>query len=153
MIDHAEKAAEFIRNEPRTDWHDESLWFIRHKRDKASLDVPEWEQLRELASGIKDNVLSELDHYLEQFEANALQNGAQVHWAADAAAHNRIVHGILKKHGVSRMVKSKSMLTEECHLNDFLAEQGIEVVDTDLGERIIQPGKSRRVTSFCRLFT
>ena len=138
MIDHAEKAAEFIRNEPRTDWHDESLWFIRHKRDKASLDVPEWEQLRELASGIKDNVLSELDHYLEQFEANALQNGAQVHWAADAAAHNRIVHGILKKHGVSRMVKSKSMLTEECHLNDFLAEQGIEVVDTDLGERIIQ---------------
>lgn len=138
MIDHAEKAAEFIRNEPRTDWHDESLWFIRHKRDKATLDVPEWEQLRELASGIKDNVLSELDHYLEQFETNALQNGVQVHWADDAAAHNRIVHSILKKHGVSRMVKSKSMLTEECQLNDFLAKQGIEVVDTDLGERIIQ---------------
>ena len=92
MIDHAEKAAEFIRDEPRTDWHDESLWFIRHKRDKASLDVPEWEQLRELASGIKDNVLSELDHYLEQFEANALQNGVQVHWATDAAEHNRIVN-------------------------------------------------------------
>lgn len=138
MKAHAENAAEFIRNEPRTDWHDESLWFIRAKRDKAAGSVPEWEQLRELASRIKDNVLSELDRYLEQFEANAIRNGVQVHWAANAEEHNRIVHGILVKHQVLRLVKSKSMLTEECGLNEYLIERGIEVVDTDLGERIIQ---------------
>jgi L-lactate dehydrogenase complex protein LldF len=64
-----------------------------------------------------------------------------VHWAADAAEHNRIVLGLLKEHGVQRMVKSKSMLTEECHLNPYLAENGIEVIDTDLGERIVQLAK------------
>jgi L-lactate dehydrogenase complex protein LldF len=62
----------------------------------------------------------------------------QVHWAADGEEHNRIVHSIMQKHGVNRLVKSKSMLTEECHLNDYLHEHGVEVVDTDLGERIVQ---------------
>src|SRR5581483_6173693 len=76
--------------------------------------------------------------YLLQFEDQASRNGVVVHWAADAKEHNEIVYGLLKKHGVDRMVKSKSMLTEECHLNEFLAEQGIEVVDTDLVERVVQ---------------
>ena len=62
----------------------------------------------------------------------------QVHWAKDAAEHNQIVHSILERHAVQRIVKSKSMLTEECGLNHYLEDQGIEVVDTDLGERIIQ---------------
>ena len=61
-----------------------------------------------------------------------------MHWAADAAEHNQIVLDILKQHGARRVVKSKSMLTEECHLNPFLERHGIEVVDTDLGERIVQ---------------
>ena len=91
MNEHAQKAAEFIRDESRTDWHDEALWFVRAKRDKASHSIPEWEQLRELASQVKDNVLSNLDQYLEQFEDRALQNGVHVHWAADAEEHNRIV--------------------------------------------------------------
>lgn len=138
MKEHAQKAAEFIRNESRTDWHDEALWFVRSKRDKASHSIGEWEQLRELASQVKDNVLSNLDGYLEQFEANARRNGVQVHWAADAEEHNRIVYGILEKHQARNLVKSKSMLTEECHLNEYLIKRGIEVVDTDLGERIIQ---------------
>ncbi|MCB0576320.1 MAG: lactate utilization protein [Saprospiraceae bacterium] len=138
MMEHAQKASRFIENESRTDWHDASLWFIRTKRDRVAHNIPEWEQLRELASQIKDNVLANLDAYLEQFEAQALKNGVKVHWAADAEAHNRIVHDILAGHGVRRLVKSKSMLTEECHLNEYLSRQGIEVVDTDLGERIIQ---------------
>ncbi len=75
---------------------------------------------------------------LEQFEANATKNGIIVHWAKDAHEHNEIVHNILKSHNVRRLVKSKSMLTEECHLNPYLEERGIEVVDTDLGERIVQ---------------
>ncbi len=138
MNQHGQKAADFLRNEERAQWHDEALWFVRSKRDKASREVGEWEALRELASQVKDNALSKLDEYLEQFEARALQNGVQVHWAADAAEHNRIVHGILARRSVQRLVKSKSMLTEECGLNEYLAARGIEVVDTDLGERIIQ---------------
>ncbi len=138
MSQHAQKAAEFITNQERMKWHDESLWFVRTKRDKATHGIPEWEQLRELGSQIKNHTLSNLDQYLEEFEKNALQNGVQVHWAANAAEHNRIVHEILARQEVQRIVKSKSMLTEECGLNEFLTEKGIEVVDTDLGERIIQ---------------
>ncbi len=138
MKEHATKAAAFIKDEARTDWHDESLWFVRSKRDKAAHGIPEWEQLRELASQIKDHTLSHLDEYLEAFEAKAKENGVTVHWAVDAAEHNRIVHSILQEHNARRIVKSKSMLTEECGLNEFLEEQDMEVIDTDLGERIIQ---------------
>lgn len=136
--DHAALADKFNADEPRVDWHDKTLWFIREKRDRAAWQLGEWENLREVASLIKDNVLSNLPGYLEQFEAQAKANGVTVHWAADAAEHNAIVHGIIRKQGVNRIVKSKSMLTEECHLNDYLAKQGIDVVDTDLGERIVQ---------------
>jgi L-lactate dehydrogenase complex protein LldF len=136
--DHAELSERFNLDEPRVDWHDKTLWFIREKRDKAAWLIPEWEQLREAASQIKNNVLSNLHDYLVQFEKNAKQNGITVHWAADAAEHNKIVHSILEANNVSKIVKSKSMLTEECHLNEYLGERGIEVIDTDLGERIVQ---------------
>jgi L-lactate dehydrogenase complex protein LldF len=136
--DHAQLAERFNVDEPRVDWHDKTLWFIREKRDKAAWLIPEWEQLREAASQIKNNVLSNLHEYLTQFEKNAQQNGIIVHWAADAAEHNKIVHGILDNYNVNKIVKSKSMLTEECHLNEYLGERGIEVIDTDLGERIVQ---------------
>lgn len=137
-MNHAKQAAAFITDEPRTDWHDQALWFVREKRDKAAHTLPEWEALRELASGIKAHTLSKLNLYLEEFEKKAQENGVHVHWAGDAEAHNQIVFCILQKHHVRRLVKSKSMLTEECGLNPFLEKRGIEVVDTDLGERIIQ---------------
>ncbi len=73
-----------------------------------------------------------------QFEAQAHANGIQVHWARDAAAHNRIVHELLAARNVRHVVKSKSMLSEECGLNPYLEARGIEVIDTDLGERIMQ---------------
>ncbi len=139
--DHAELAGQFNADEKRVDWHDETLWWVRQKRDKAVNQLPEWELLRETASKIKEHMLSNIGNYLEAFEANALANGITVHWAADAKEHNEIVHGIIKKHGVTRMVKSKSMLTEECHLNEYLAEKGVEVIDSDLGERIVQLAK------------
>ena len=138
MVNHAKNATAFNEDEARTNWHDETLWFVREKRDKASNHIPEWEALRELASGIKDHTLSKLDVYLEEFEKRATDNGIKVHWAVDALAHNERVYKILSDHGVKRIVKSKSMLTEECHLNPYLEEKGIEVVDTDLGERIVQ---------------
>ncbi len=119
-------------------WHDRALWFVRQKRDRAARTVAEWEELRQLASQIKAHTMSRLDHYLERFERNAVRNGIQVHWAADAQEHNRIVEGILARHNVRKVVKSKSMLTEECGLNPYLQARGIEVIDTDLGERIVQ---------------
>ncbi|SFW25365.1 lactate utilization protein B [Chitinophaga sancti] len=139
--EHAELAADFNKDEARVDWHDETLWWVRQKRDKMAWSLPEWEDLRETASRIKFNVLGNLHDYLLEFEKNAQLNGATVHWAADAKEHNEIVLKLLKEQGVQRMVKSKSMLTEECHLNPFLAEHGIDVIDTDLGERIVQLAK------------
>lgn len=135
---HARLAAIFNRDENRTNWHDQTLWWVRRKRDNAARQLPEWEQLRQWASDIKDHTLSNLDAYLAEFEKNALANGIRVHWATDAAAHNAILHEIIRTNGITRIVKSKSMLTEECHLNEYLLQQGIEVVDTDLGERIVQ---------------
>jgi L-lactate dehydrogenase complex protein LldF len=140
-MDHAKSAARFAADEPRTHWHDQALYTLRVKRDRAAATVPEWEQLRETAARIKEHTLSRLAEYLEEFERNARKNGIQVHWARDGEEHNAIVHGILARHGATRMVKSKSMLTEECHLNPYLEARGIEVVDTDLGERIVQLAK------------
>ncbi len=137
-MDHATKATEFVANNERAHWHDQSLWFVRSKRDKMANSLPEWETLRETASQIKAHTISRLADLLEQFEANATRLGATVHWARNPAEHNEIVLELLQKHDVSKVVKSKSMLTEECHLNPFLERHGIEVVDTDLGERIVQ---------------
>jgi L-lactate dehydrogenase complex protein LldF len=135
---HAAAATTFIADAARTRWHDEALWFVRVKRDRAARTLPEWELLRETAAQIKAHTMSRLGDYLEQFEAQAQRLGAKVHWARDAAEHNRIVLQILQSHGVRRLVKSKSMLTEECHLNPHLEQHGIQVIDTDLGERIVQ---------------
>lgn len=138
VLEHSKASEVFNKDKERVGWHDETLWFVRSKRDKAAHNIPDWELLRSTASNIKHNVLSNMHDYLVEFEKNALANGVHVHWAADAEEHNKIVHGIIAKHGVTRMVKSKSMLTEECHLNDYLAKNGVEVIDTDLGERIVQ---------------
>lgn len=137
-MSHPSQAANFLKDEKRAHWHDETLWFVREKRDISSKNIPEWEQLRNLASGIKNHVLSKLDYYLEELEKKATANGIKVHWAKDAEEHNQIVLGILKEKKCKAIVKSKSILTEECRLNPFLEKHGVDVVDTDLGERIVQ---------------
>ncbi|MFL5263214.1 MAG: lactate utilization protein B [Anaeromyxobacteraceae bacterium] len=139
--DHAEAARRFVADDVKAHWHDKAVWWVRQKRDVASAAVPDWEALREAAEKIKAHTLSRLPDYLEEFEKNATALGAKVHFAADAAEHNAIVHGLLAERGVKLLVKSKSMLTEECHLNPYLEARGIEVVDTDLGERIVQLAK------------
>ncbi|WP_138991021.1 lactate utilization protein B [Larkinella sp. C7] len=136
--DHAALAEAFNRDEEHVNWHDGALWWIRQKRDIAAKNIPEWEQLRETASRIKSNVLANLHDYLLEFEANLTKNGVTVHWAADAEEHNRIVYSILKAKEITQMIKSKSMLTEECHLNEYLIERGIDVINSDLGEYIQQ---------------
>jgi len=137
-IEHSKAASKFLEDKARARWHDETLWFVRAKRDKAAHNISGWEDLRNAASKIKEHTLSKLDEYLLQFEAAAIANGVQVHWADDGEEHNRIVHSILAKHKVKNVVKSKSMLTEECQLNHYLRDKGMSVVDTDLGEYIVQ---------------
>ncbi|MGB5868044.1 MAG: lactate utilization protein B [Arcobacteraceae bacterium] len=138
MATHPQNAAAYVANDERMHWHDKALWFVREKRDTSSKGIPEWEKLREYASTIKTHTMNKLDYYLEEFEKNATAKGIQVHWARDAQEHNEIVHKLLKAKNVKKLVKSKSMLTEECHLNPYLEQRGIEVIDTDLGERIVQ---------------
>jgi L-lactate dehydrogenase complex protein LldF len=135
---HWERAEPFLADRERSSFHDGALWEIRRRRDKRAQALPEWEALRSLGAQIKAHTLSRLPDYLVEFEANAQKLGAIVHFAADALEHNRIVLELLKSRGVERVVKSKSMLTEECGLNPWLERHGIEVTDTDLGELIVQ---------------
>jgi L-lactate dehydrogenase complex protein LldF len=137
-LDHAEAASRFIASEKHEAFHDARLWDLRKKRDREAYAIPEWEQLRQLASDIKEHTLTHLADYLEEFERNAVKNGVKVHWARDAAEHNQIVYEILAAVEAKTLVKSKSMLTEECDMRPFLERRGIEVIETDLGERIQQ---------------
>ena len=138
MSNHATIAEKFISDGEKLKWHDASLWSLRVKRDAAIHNLEDWETLRTLASEIKSHTLSQLDQYLVEFEKNATQNGIHIHWAEDAAEHNAIVQKILDEKGAKSLVKSKSILTEECGLNHFLEKKGYEIIETDLGERIIQ---------------
>jgi L-lactate dehydrogenase complex protein LldF len=114
MSSHSINASKFVANDERMHWHDEALWFVREKRDRASKSIPEWESLREYASSIKSHTMANLDKYILEFEKNAIAKGIKVHFATDATEHNEIVHKILSEKNVKKIVKSKSMLTEEC---------------------------------------
>ncbi len=118
--------------------HDAAVFDLRRRRDEAVAGLPEFEALRARATAIKRHVLDHLDRLLETFESRARAAGVVVHWAEDAAGLNGVVEGLLRERGVRCVVKSKSMLTEECGLNAHLEARGVEVVDTDLGERIVQ---------------
>jgi L-lactate dehydrogenase complex protein LldF len=111
---------------------------IREKRARVVGELPDWEELREAGRGIKADVLSRLDEYLEQFEAAAKAAGAHVHWARDAAEANAIVVDIARRHGVSEVVKMKSLTTDEIRLNDALSAAGIFALETDFAELILQ---------------
>jgi L-lactate dehydrogenase complex protein LldF len=121
QVDPAANAELFIiHDQIHEPMHDRFLWTTMMRRDKEAAAIPEWEQLRELASQIKEHTLTHLDRYLEEFEANATKRGAYVHWALDAAEHNNIVYSILQNHGLKELIKSKSMLQEECAMTPFL---------------------------------
>jgi L-lactate dehydrogenase complex protein LldF len=137
-VDQAKNAEAFLEDTVHEERLDKLLWMLRMRRDAAAKQVPEWEELRTLASEIKEHTLSNLSHYLIQFEAKATANGVTVHWARDAHEHNQIVYDLLAERQISTLVKSKSMLTEECELRPFLETRNIRVTETDLGERIQQ---------------
>lgn len=96
------------------------------------------EELRTQARAIKEEAIARLDEYLEQFATNLQHLGVHVHWATDAAEARQIITSIAQEAGAKVIVKGKSMATEEIHLNPHLEEHGYEVIETDLGEYIIQ---------------
>ncbi|HEX2413413.1 MAG TPA: lactate utilization protein B [Solirubrobacteraceae bacterium] len=111
---------------------------IRAKREVTVAELPDWEALRDAGSAIKARAMATLPEQLERLEASVTGAGGVVHWARDGAEANRIVAGIARDHGAREVIKVKSLATDEIGLNDALAEQGIEAIETDLAELIIQ---------------
>jgi len=111
---------------------------FRESRAHVLADLPDADGMRDHLKAIRSATLAHLADHLETFERNARAAGAEVHWARDAAEANRIVVEIAQRHGADMVVKSKSMATEEIHLNDALKAVGIAPVETDLGEWIVQ---------------
>lgn len=108
------------------------------KRGEQFADPVEWRDLRNLGSAIRARTLGKLPELLERLEESCARNGIRVHWARDADEGNAIVLGILREHGATRVVKGKSMVSEEMHLNEYLEGEGIDPLESDLGEYIIQ---------------
>ena len=113
---------------------------IRDKRARVIGELDDFEQLRDAAADIKDDVLANMGRYLVQAEEALTRAGATVHWARDAAEANRIVVGIAASHKVDEVVKVKSMATQEIELNVALEAAGIAAWETDLAELIVQLG-------------
>jgi len=111
---------------------------IRDKRARVVAEVPDWEELREAGRAIKADVMARLDEYLVQFEESVHAAGGTVHWARDAAEANRIVLDVARSHGADELVKVKSLTTDEIQLNDALAAGGVQAVETDFAELILQ---------------
>jgi L-lactate dehydrogenase complex protein LldF len=116
---------------------------IRAKRAKVVAECPDWEELRAAGSEIKAQAMARLPELLEQLEANVVAAGGQVHWARDASEANDIVTGIVAASGATEVIKVKSMATQEIGLNDALAAAGIQAVETDLAELIVQLGHDK----------
>ncbi len=108
------------------------------KRAEARAALPEFDQLRTVATDIKNHVLDHLDIYLEEYERRVIASGGHVHWARDAAEARQIILKLCRDAGAKSVTKGKSMVSEEIGLNAALEEAGIEAVETDLGEYIIQ---------------
>ncbi|WP_204036487.1 LutB/LldF family L-lactate oxidation iron-sulfur protein [Micromonospora qiuiae] len=116
---------------------------IRAKSAGVIGEVPDWQELRAAGSAIKTDVMARLPELLEQLEAKVTAAGGVVHWAADANEANRIVTDLVRATGGSRVIKVKSMATQEIGLNEALEAVGIEPVETDLAELIVQLGDDR----------
>ena len=111
---------------------------IRRRRAAAVGEMPDWQALREAGRAIKERTLRHLDHYLLQLEAAVERADGQVHWARDGDEANAIVVDIVRRHGETAVVKSKSITSEETGLDAALSAAGITATETDLAELIVQ---------------
>jgi L-lactate dehydrogenase complex protein LldF len=108
------------------------------KRAAAVARMPEFDRLRDEARDLKNHILEHLDLYLEEFEARVVENGGQVHWCRTADDARQTILQICREQNAKTVTKGKSMVTEEINLNEYLEENGIHPVETDLGEYILQ---------------
>ena len=143
QVNQVKSGAEFINRRAHRESHDRCLWEARMRRDKVASTIPEWEEMRKLASEIKQHTLTNLDRYLDRFIANAEANGIHVHRARDAKEHNEIILDIFRSHGVRTVTKGKSMTMDECGMREYMEAHGIEIYEADLGERIQQLDRQR----------
>src|SRR5688572_25827007 len=111
--------------------------FVKGRADRVA-ELDNFQAIRDAGASIRQHAIEHLDVYLAEFERNAIARGAVVHWAETTADASRIICQIAAQHGVRKAVKSKSMVSEECGLNDALEAAGVEVIETDLGEYILQ---------------
>jgi L-lactate dehydrogenase complex protein LldF len=132
------KAAENLRDEKLQKALEKLQTKFVDGRATAIAELPNFDEIRDAAADIRARAIDNLDAYLLRFEREATARGAVVHWAETGADVNRLVAEIAANHGVHRVVKSKSMVSEECGLNDALESAGLSVLETDLGEYILQ---------------
>jgi L-lactate dehydrogenase complex protein LldF len=111
---------------------------IRAKRAAVVAEVPDWEELRDAGAAIKARAMATLPDQLERLERKVVAAGGQVHWARDGAEATAIVASIAQRRGAREVIKVKSLATDEIGLNEGLARSGIEAVETDLAELIVQ---------------
>ena len=111
---------------------------IRAKRAQVVAEVEDWEGLREAGRAIKADAMRRLDALLVELEEAVTAAGGRVHWARDAAEANAVVADIVAGHDAREVVKVKSLTTDEIELNAALAERGVEALETDLAELILQ---------------
>ena len=116
---------------------------IRNKRARVTAEVPDWQDLRNTGESVKNYVLANLPELLEQFERNFTAAGGHVHWARNATEANQIALDLIREQGVDEIIKIKSMATAETGLNEFFEENGINAIETDLAEEIVQLGHDR----------
>jgi L-lactate dehydrogenase complex protein LldF len=116
---------------------------IQAKRALVVGEMPDWQALREAGKQIRQHTMENLDFYLEEFEANCTRAGGVVHWARDAAEARRIIVSLVNASGSDEVIKIKSMTTEEIQLNAALEAAGVQPLETDLAELIIQLGQDR----------
>lgn len=133
-----ENASEALRNPEQVQRRDVMALFAPLIRNSAIESFEGFDSLRHHVKQVRQHSLDHLDHYLGQFEQEAVHNGNQVHFARDSDELNSIVLDICQQHGARRIAKGKSMVTEETGLNSFLQRAGLQVMETDLGEYIIQ---------------
>src|SRR3954447_14813174 len=117
---------------------------IREKRARAVEEVPDWEALRDAGEAIKARAMATLPEQLERLEASVTHAGGVVHWARDGAEANAIVADLARANGSDEVIKVKSLATDEIGLNEALAERGVNAIETDLAELIVQLAHDRQ---------
>ena len=133
-----DNASAALKNSGQAQRRDFFALFAPLVRSAAVAEFEGFEQLRKHIKQVRQHSLDNLEHYLSQFEQEAVHNGNHVHFARDGGELNSLVLDICQQNGARRIAKGKSMVTEETGLNSFLQRAGLDVMETDLGEYIIQ---------------